>query len=299
MSVGVVDAPSVRTGRWAARALAVGVFALPLAGALPLALAEAMQPGAWAAFAADPQWPRALWLGWRSAVLSTLVALALTMLLTTALHGSRWWPRLATALAPMLALPHAAFAIGLAWLVAPTGLAASKLATLLDWEEPTAWETVHDPGAWLLTAVLVLKELPFLLWNAVALLARPEVAAQVARQVAVARTMGYTPRAWWWRVGWAQWLPRLAWPLLAVLAYALTVVDLALIAGPTSPPTLAMLAYADLQDGSPVRNARGAAGSVVLALVLAVTVALAWWLAVRGARAWVRRAVSGARACVR
>ncbi len=290
-----IDATGVVLGRWAVRALVALLFVLPLLAALPLALAEAMQPGAWAALLADPQFPQALTLGLRSALLSTLLALVLTLVLTTALHGSRSWDRLGAALAPMLALPHAAFAIGLVWLLAPAGLLARLVAPWFGWEAPPAWQTVNDPGGWMLTSVLVLKELPFLLWNMVALLARPEVAANVRRQIAVARTLGYTPQAWWWRVGWAQWLPRLAWPLLAVLAYGLTVVDLALIAGPTSPPTLAMLAYADLQDGSVLRNGRGAAAALVLAGVLAALVLALWALARALRRALTRRAVDGRR----
>lgn len=295
----VAAAPAVRHGRRLARGAGLALFVLPLLAALPLALAEALRPGAWAAFGADPQWPQALTLGLRSAFVGTALALVLTMLLTTTLHGTPAWRRLSAALAPMLALPHAAFAIGLAWLLAPAGLLARLLAPAFGWDSPPSWQTVNDPGGWLLTGVLVLKELPFLLWNTVALLARPEVAAGVQRQIAVARTLGYTPQAWWWRVGWAQWLPRLAWPLLAVLAYGLTVVDLALIVGPTSPPTLAMLAYADLQDGNVARNARGAVGALVLALALAALVLALWFGAMVLRRAWVRRAVDGRRAPVR
>jgi putative thiamine transport system permease protein len=132
-----------------------------------------------------------------------------------------------------------------------------------------------------------------------ALLARPEVASQLQRQIAVGRTLGYGRAALWWRVLWPQWLPRLAWPLLAVLAYGLTVVDLALIVGPASPPTLAMLAYADLMAGDPVRNARGSAAALLLAGVLAVLVAVVWAAALVVARGWQHAALDGRRRPVR
>jgi putative thiamine transport system permease protein len=72
------------------------------------------------------------------------------------------------------------------------------------------------------------------------------------------------------------------WPLLAVLAYGLTVVDMALVIGPTSPPTLAVLAWQWLLDADPARNAQGAAAAWLLAR--------RWWAAggprlVRPARA--------------
>jgi len=285
----------VLAGTWAVRAAVAATFALPLLAALPLALAEAARPGAWAALWADPQVARAAALAVGSALLGTLLALALTLWLTSALHGTRAWQRLGSALGPMLAVPHAAFAIGLAWLVAPTGALARLLAPWAGWDAPPAWQTVNDPYALLLAGVLALKELPFLLWNVAALLARPEVAAAVRGQQAMARTLGYTPQAWWWRVGWPQWLPRLAWPLLAVLAYGLTVVDLGLIVGPTAPPTLAVLAYADLQDGSPARNARGAAAALLLAGLLALLVLAGALLGRALLKAWAARAVGGRR----
>jgi putative thiamine transport system permease protein len=271
--------PALRLAAAAALALLALLFALPLLAALPLALAEAASAAAWAELVADPQTAPALGLTLRTALASTALALALNLLLVTAWHGSRPWQRLAAALPPMLAVPHAAFAIGLAWLLAPAGWLARTLAPAFGWTDPPAWQSVNDPAGLALIAVLVFKELPFLLWSTAALLARPEVAANVRGELAVARTLGYRPAAWWWRVGWLLWLPRLAWPLLAVLAYALTVVDLALIIGPGSPPTLAVLAWQHLADADPLRNAQGAAAALLLAGVLAaalLTVLLAW-----------------------
>lgn len=285
----------VRVGNRAAQAAGLLLFALPIATALPLALAPALDAAAWLSLWADPQLPRAIGASLFSALASTLVALLLAMLLTTALHGSRAWTWLQQALAPMLALPHAALAIGLAWLVAPSGALARLIAPIALWDSPPQWETVNDRHALLLSAVLVLKELPFLLWNLAALLTRPEVAAELRAQQAVGRSLGYAPQTLWWRVGWPVWLPRLAWPLLAVLAYALTVVDLALIVGPGSPPTLAVLAYADLMDANPQRNARGAAAALLLAALLAALVLAARLLWPVLLRLWTRRATRGDR----
>jgi putative thiamine transport system permease protein len=253
----------------AALALPLGLFALPLALALPAALLQAADTGAWRALFADPQLARALGLSIGTAVVGTVLALLACLGLVTHLYHSRLWSQLTGALGPMLALPHAAFAIGLALLVMPAGLLARLLAPLAGWVAPPDWPTVNDPHGAALTAVLLCKELPFLLWNTLALLARPDVALSVRGWLASGTTLGYRPAAVWWRVLWPLLLPRLAWPLLAVLAYGLTVVDLALIIGPASPPTLAVLAWQALQDGNAARNAQGAAAAVLLSLVLA------------------------------
>jgi putative thiamine transport system permease protein len=284
--------------RGAALIAPVALFALPLALALPVALVQAVDAAAWHALLADPQLPRALALSVGSAIVGTALALALCMAIVTHLHGTPLWPRLARALGPMLALPHAAFAIGLALLVMPAGVIARLLAPLAGWAAPPDWPTVNDPYSAGLTAVLVGKELPFLMWNAVALLARPDIATVLRGWLASGATLGYSRAAVWWRVLWPLLLPRLAWPLLAVLAYSLTVVDLALIVGPASPPTLAVIAWQSLQAGDAARNAEGAAAALLLALVLLALV-IAGMLAARVlAPAWLRAAVNGRRRAV-
>ncbi|MEN9627666.1 MAG: hypothetical protein RJA10_893 [Pseudomonadota bacterium] len=263
---------AARVGAVLAVAAALLLYALPLLLALPLAVAEATSVSAWQALWADGQTLPALRLSLSTALAATGLSLGLTVLLVTTLHGTALWQRLSRQLPALLSVPHAAFGIGLAWLMAPAGWLARGLAPLAGWAEPPPWQTVQDPGGWALVAALVLKETPFLLFSAAALLARPEVAATLQREQAVASTLGYTPVAWWWRVGWLQWLPRLGWPLLAVAAYGMTVVDLGLILGPGSPPTLAVLAWQHLGDGDPLRNAQGAAAALLLAAALAVAV---------------------------
>jgi putative thiamine transport system permease protein len=271
------------------------LFALPMVVALPVAVWQGLSAAAWQALAADPLLPRALVLSLTTGLVSTLLSLALTLWLVTHLYGTRAWALLTRALGPLLAIPHAAFAIGLALLVMPAGVLARLLAAPLAWAAPPDWPTLNDPLGIGLVLVLLGKETPFLLWNVVALLARPELALQLRGWLASARTLGYSDAATWWRVLWPLLLPRLAWPLLAVLAYGTTVVDLALIVGPASPPTLAVLAWQGLQDGDVARNAEGAASALWLALALAAVVAIGA-VAARGlARAWRRPAVNGVR----
>jgi putative thiamine transport system permease protein len=102
------------------------------------------------------------------------------------------------------------------------------------------------------------------------------VAGRLARELELSRTMGYAPRTAWWRVVWPQLWPRLRWPLLAVLAYGLTVVDVALVIGPTSPPTLAVVTWVWLQDVDPAQNAQGTVAAWALALTLLALAALCW-----------------------
>jgi putative thiamine transport system permease protein len=252
---------------------------LPMAWALAAALGSALNLQAWSELANDPHITRAVLMTAWTGIASSCLALAVTARVLHANFPGPGWAALVRWLGPMLAVPHVAFAIGFMALVAPSGWLlrlVSPWATGFD--APPPWATTQDPWGLGLIAVLAFKEVPFLLWAAASQLQRSDVAQRLARELEVAHSLGYTRHTAWWRVVWPQLWPRLRWPLLAVLAYSLTVVDVALVIGPTSPPTAAVLAWTWLQDVDPLQNAQGAATAWVLTALLAACAALAWHL---------------------
>lgn len=263
----------------AAAAWLLALLGVPLLWSLWGAVAAALDASAWQALADDAQTLPALRMSLWTGLLSSAWAVAGTAWLLSHRFGQHTWPKLVRLLSPMLAVPHAAFAIGLVFLLAPSGWllrAFSPWATGLD--APPPWLTTQDPWGLGLIAVLAFKEIPFLLWAAAAHLQRPDVARRLQQELQLAHTLGYSAHAAWWRVAWPQLWPRLAAPMLAVLAYGLTVVDVALVIGPTSPPTLAVLAWQWLQDADSVVNAQGAAAAWLLAGVLTLVAGLIWTL---------------------
>ena len=277
---------------WAALLLAVAAF--PLLWSLLASVSAGLNAQAWAELAAQAPTVPALWISTYTGVAATALAWAGSALLLALCFPSGPWARLLRPLPAMLALPHAAFAVGFVMLMAPTGwlmrLGVALLAPLngllgLPLDTPPPWPTTQDPWGMGLIAVLALKEMPFLLWAAAAQLQQPDLAQRLAQELQVAQSLGYPPRSAWWRVAWPQLVGRLQAPLLAVLVYNLTVVDVALIAGPTTPPTLSVLASQWLQDAHPTHNAMGAAAAWALA-GLAVFLAAAAAMVQRGARRW-------------
>jgi putative thiamine transport system permease protein len=262
-------------------ALLLTLAALPLGWSLWAAVQAGLDPAGWTALWQDPQTLRALamslWTGLLASALSTAAAAWLLCRIFSALPDATVSTRLAGGLAPLLALPHVALAIGLVALLAPSGWLLRLLSPwATGFSAPPPWPTTQDPWGLGLVAVLVLKETPFLLWAALAQLQRPEVGLQLQQQLRLAQTLGYSARSAWWRVAWPQLWPRLWGPLLAVLAYNLTVVDVALVIGPGTPPTLAVLAWQWLQDADPATNAQGAAAAWLLAAAMALAAGLAW-----------------------
>ncbi len=265
-------------GRSAAIALLLLSAWLPMAWAALQALLQASAPSGWQGLMAAPQLPAALTLSIWTGIASTAVAWWISALLISRGFVQQRLSLWLRGLPAMLATPHAALAIGLLFLLAPSGWLL-RLASpgLTGFDLPPAWQTTQDPSGLGLILALCVKEIPFLLWIAAAQLEREDLRRRWQAEYTVALTLGYRPQAAFRQVVWPQLAPRLAWPALAVLAYSLTVVDMALVIGPTAPPTLAVLAWQWLQDADMATHQQGAAAGGLLALVVAGLGGLVLW----------------------
>ena len=193
-----------------------------------------------AAFAQLARWPglpRAALLSLGTGLTATAAALTLTLLILAALHDRPVFALIQRSLSPLLAIPHAAAALGLAFLIAPSGWIARALSPMITgWHQPPDMLILNDPLGLSLTFGLIAKELPFLL--VMALAALPQI--EVKRRMQVARTLGYGDLAGFALTVLPALYPALRLSVLAVLTYAMTTVDMALILGPTRPPSLAV-----------------------------------------------------------
>ena len=137
----------------------------------------------------------------------------------------------------MLAMPHVAFAIGFAFLLAPSGWLLRLVSpALTGFELPPDWQTIRDPWGLGLIALLVLKETPFLLLMAMA----AQQPIQLARQQWLGASLGFSAPQVWWRLLLPALWPALRLPIYAVAAYGVAVVDLAQLLGPDTPAPLAV-----------------------------------------------------------
>lgn len=265
---------------------------LPAFGWLPALGGERFTLAPWRDLLAAPGLETAVALSLWTGLAATLLSLALTLGFCAAFQGGRLFRRVQRLVAPLLAMPHAAFAIGLAFLLAPSGFLARLVSPWLSgWERPPDLATVQDPWGLAMTLALVAKEVPFLLLMTLAALNQ----VPAARLSAAGRTLGYGQVAAWLRFVLPAVYPQLRLPLFAVLAYALSQVEIALILGPTTPPPLAPLVLEWFADAELSLRFRGAAGALLQLLLVAGCIAL--WLAAErlAARLWRRRMESGRR----
>ncbi|MGS3174942.1 ABC transporter permease [Aeromonas sanarellii] len=266
----------------------------PLAGGLLLLAREGIASANLGLLLAQPGLWRSAGLSLWVAGASTLGALAFTALLLALGSGRPWMRWLHRLLSPLLALPHVAFAIGFAFLLAPSGWLLRLFAPLLGVGDlPPDWQTLRDPWGLGLIVALILKETPFLLLMALA----AQDPARVARQQWLGESLGFSgPQLWWRLLLPALWLA-LRLPLYAVAAYGLAVVDLALLLGPDAPPPLAVRLWLWYQDADLRWRGASSSGALLLLalnlLLLAALRLLEWGHVNLGKVRWLdgRRAV--------
>lgn len=113
-----------------------------------------------------------------------------------------------------------------------------------------------------------MKESAFLLWILVAVLSEK----RLLQQVIVLDSLAYSR---WQCLNWLllpSVAPSLAMAMLAIVAWSLSVVDVAIILGPGNPPTLAVISWQWLTQGDADQQTKGALASLLLMLLLAAYV---------------------------
>ena len=220
-------------------------------------------------------------------LIATSLSLLIVALITAGWSGTRAFRALERLLSPLLSVPHAAAAFGLAFLIAPSGWIARLLSpTVTGWDRPPDLLILQDPLGLAMIAGLVVKEVPFLLLMTIAAMGQ----AQPRRSVLVAQSLGYGRLTGWLKTVFPRVYAQIRLPVFVVLAYSMSVVDVAVILGPSTPPTLSVQIVKWMSDPDLAMRLTGAAAAL-LQLALVVFALGLWWLGeriiARLGRAWI------------
>ncbi|MCB9992944.1 MAG: ABC transporter permease subunit [Hyphomicrobiaceae bacterium] len=208
-----------------------------------------------------------LWIG----LVATAFSVALTSLFFAAFAQTRAVSVLSGLIRPLLAIPHAAAAFGMLFLVAPSGFLMRLVAPLLGFQHPPDWLLVNDPAGLSLAAGLALKETPFLFF--VVLAALP----QIDRRLTItAATLGYG-RIWGFLLSaFPALYVQIRLPIIAVIAYSTSSVDMAMILGPQLPPVLSVQIPRLMNDPDLSLRMAASAGAIVQLAITALAIGV--WL---------------------
>ena len=245
---------------------------LPAFGFFPALGGRALSLDPFRDLLATPGLPIAVVLSVATGLAATVISLGVTLIFVASYAGTPMLSRLQHLLSPLLAVPHAAAAFGLAFLIAPSGFLIRLVAPLLGIDRPPDVLIPHDPMGLTMIAGLVIKETPFLFL--VTLAALPQVDLPAARRLAA--SFGYGRIAGFVYLLWPALYRQIRFAVYAVIAYSSSVVDVALILGPNLPGTLATRLVQWMNDADLSARFLASAGAV-LQLAVTLGVLLAWF----------------------
>lgn len=257
---------------------------LPAFGYLPALGGTTVSLSSFERLASEPAIAMSAWLSLKTGLLSAAIALFVVMAFFAGCAGTRLMVRVQHLVSPVLAIPHAAAAFALTFLIAPSGLFLRLLSPeLTGFTRPPDWLVVNDPQGLAMIAGLAIKEIPFLFLMTLAAL--PQVPLRASAQLSAG--LGYGRMAGFLLTTWPPVYRQIRLAVFAVIAYATSVADVAIILGPGLPPTLAVRVTEWMAD--PDLNLRFVASAGAM-LQLAVTLlAMAIWLGVERAGAMLHR----------
>ncbi len=284
----------------------LGIF-LPAFGYLPVLGGTEFSLEPFRQLGAMPGLGRSVMLSLGTGLAATSVAFSIAILFVAGWRGTRAFAALEKLVSPLLSVPHAAAAFGLAFLIAPSGFLFRLLSPWGGWDRPPDLLIVQDRLGLAMIFGLVVKEIPFLFLMMLAALPQAR-AAEMERMIA---SLGYGRIMGFLHAVMPSLYRQIRLAVLAVLAFSTSVVEVALILGPTTPAPLAVRILDWQHDAELDQHFVAAAGAVLqvgvtaFALVIwllaeRVGALLCRWLANSGWRAradsWLRRVAAAAMA---
>lgn len=221
---------------------------------------------------ATPGLARAVMLTLTTALAATALSLLGSFAVLAMAHGTRAGRWTSQICGPIIAVPPSAVAIGILFLLAPSGWLMRLVSPwLTGFDRPSAFALVPDPHGLALVFALIGKEMPFVFLVSLAALAT----LPAARLIRTGQSLGYGRVESWIYLVLPLVYRRIRLPLAAVMVFALSVVDMPRLLGPTLPPPLAVLAVEGFENADLARRFP-AAVAACLQIVLALLALCIW-----------------------
>ena len=233
-----------------------GIF--PALGYFPAIGANAFSTQVFATLFDLPDIWQMMWLSLFTGIGSTLLAVIAAFCILATFYQSSLLGKIQGVLSPFLVFPHAAAAISLLFVVSPSGIFAA-VTTRLNAYFSHAFTTpfvneisemalpaandgtlLYDSLGLSILIALSLKELPFILLMTLSVMSQPLVKKKLTGYVKVGTALGYSPTASFFKLVLPTIFSQIKLPLLAVLVFATSNVEIPLILGPNNPSTLAV-----------------------------------------------------------
>ena len=217
--------------------------------------------------------PRKLFLGLIISLVTTFFSLLLACLIASLSfrhHHARenFWTRFFVLTG--LSTPHVAFALGLVFLVVPSGPLFRIFSSYFGWVNPPPINIASDNLGIFYMVTMVFRETPFLLFVILAALSQKNL----KKYYEVARSFGYHHHQAWLGIIFPVIYKRIRYAIFLVMAFVMVNVEVAMIAGPKTPSLFSVQLFELFGNGDVSKLQLAAKGSLLLPLMIGVGIVL-------------------------
>ena len=212
----------------------------------------------------QPGFLHSSWLTVFTALFSTFVAYWICIFTFIFSQKLLFYSMLRKVIAPIISVPHITVAIGVLFLIQPSGwISRSFSPWATGWQNPPDLNIAPDLYGFSLILGLIVKETPFLLLVGFAIIRQTEL-KEYRKQI---MSLGYGSISGWFHVIHPIIAKRMRLSALIVLCFAISVVDMALILAPSSPSPLAIKIFSLYQSPDATSQLLAASGALYLLII--------------------------------
>ncbi len=234
---------------------------LPATGFFPALGFNTLDTQAIHSFFATPELVSIIGLTLFTGLGATLFSLVISIALVGIVYCYRPFSSTKRLLAPLLVLPHGAVALALIFLLSPTPWLGE-------------WFPYDNYGVSIIFA-LVIKEVPFLFFMSQSVLAQSALNKELCGYYRSGLSLGYTPITAFLKLVLPSLYQRIRLPVFAVLAYAISCVEIPLVLGSNKIPTLSVAIVHWFNNVDLALRLPASVGAIVL-MLLCIVALLLW-----------------------
>ncbi len=182
-----------------------------------------------------------------------------------------------------VSIPHVALAMGFAFLVAPSGIIFRVLSFFFGFKNPPNIQIIGDAFGISMCIVVFIKIIPFIVFVFLSVLHDYKIMSYITQ----ARLMGHNIFSVWTFIVFPQILPKIFFPFLITLVYAISPVDIAAMLGPYTPPSIGVLLSQWHLSIEKITFMKSHVGIAMLVLVTTLSV-IVWYGVFKGIRRILR-----------
>ena len=252
----------------------IGII-LPALGYFPALGVESFSLNYFKLLLAAPSIIKSIFFSLYIGIVATFISFCLAFLTVVIFYEKTWFETIRKCCIPLIALPHAALAIALSFLIIPSGFLARLFSPwLTGWQRPPDLLIAQDSWGISMIITLIAKETPFLVLMMIAALSQ----IKVVETLNSVRSMGYQRLTIWIKCILPQFYKSIRLPIYAILVFSISVVDIALIIGPQTPFPLAVRILEWFNHPANLNFKLPAAAGSLLLLFICIFAILLWEL---------------------